>query len=211
MYPVFTKLGQYRFIPLLLVLGLLTACGSVPQKSGAPDQAGDNSVKREFAQALALMQANDMQAAAEKFHDLTARYPQMTGAWANLGRIHMKAGEWKQAQHALQQAINLNPGHASAYNYLGVVLRNLGQFSEAEQAYKNAISADPTYALAWLNLGILYDIYLDKPAQALSQYEKYQQLKGNADKKVAKWIIEIKRRIPKKASTAPRSGDEYHV
>ena len=215
MYPVFTNLNIGGFILLLLTVLLLPACSSLPEietanqhsKSG---KAAENKIEREFQQALALMQKNDMQRAAEKFYDLIDRYPQMTGAWANIGLIHMKAREWEKARHAQQQAISLNPNHAPAHNYMGVIERHLGQFKQAEQAYKKAIKADPGYAIAWLNLGILYDLYMDKPSLALPQYEQYQHLTANADNKVKKWIVELKRRIPKQSSLINTEGDRLN-
>lgn len=216
MYPVFTKPNKAGFILLLLAALLLTACASAPKKktpqqTSAQGKPVDNKINREFQQALVLMETKNPAGAAEKFHELIERYPQMAGAWANLGLIHMKAGEWKKAQHALQQAISINPDLAPAYNYLGVVDRNLGQFRQAEQAYQKAIHADPTYAIAWLNLGILYDIYMDKPAQALLQYEQYEQLNADPDNKIKKWIIELKRRLPKQLKSSGTSGDKHHV
>ncbi|VAX12947.1 hypothetical protein MNBD_GAMMA24-2036 [hydrothermal vent metagenome] len=214
MYPVFTRLYNGGIILLLATL-LLAACTSAPEKKMpqeklTPSKLVDNKIKREFKQALVLMQANKLPQAAEKFHDLIERYPQMTGAWANLGLLHMKAGEWKKAQYALQQALSLNSNLAPAYNYLGVVNRNLGLFRQAEQAYKKAINADPAYASAWLNLGILYDIYMNQPAQALPQYEQYQHLKNNADNKVHKWIVELKRRLPKQPTSSRTTGNHHN-
>ncbi len=213
MSPAFTS--RYKNTLILLLIILLPACSNMPPSQtdsqiGKPKKPVENKINREFQQALALMQKKNLRGAAEKFHDLIERYPQMTGAWANLGLIHIKAREWEKAQQALQQAVALNPKLAPAYNYLGVVERNLGQFKQAEQAYKKAIDADPAYAIAWLNLGILYDIYMDKPAQALPQYEQYQHLTGKTDKKVGKWIVELKRRIPKQSKLSPRIGEQAH-
>ncbi len=195
---------------------LLTACSSTPKKktpqqTPAQDKPVDNKINKEFQQALVMMKTKNLAGAAEKFHELIERYPQMAGAWANLGLIHMKAGEWKKAQHALQQAISINPDLAPAYNYLGVTDRNLGQFRQAEQAYQKAIHADPTYAIAWLNLGILYDIYMDKPAQALLQYKQYEHLNADADNKVKKWIIELKRRLPKQINSSDATKGLHHA
>ncbi len=210
MYPVFINPGKGAIPLLLLAISLLAGCSHAPEKKMSTQEPQQTTaVEIEFRQALALMQAKNMQAAAEKFHNLIEHYPQITGAWANLGLIHMKAGEWEKALHSLQQAINLNPNHAPAYNYLGVVYRNLGQFRKSEQAYKKAIDIDPGYAIVWLNLGILYDIYMDKPIQALPQYEQYQHLNANADNKVKKWIVELKRRIPKKTNSSDTTGGKH--
>ncbi len=215
MSPAFTKWNKGGFILLLATL-LLAACARAPEKKTPPQtptqtKRVDNKIKHEYQQALILMQTQKLQPAAEKFHDLIERYPQMAGAWANLGLIHMKADEWVKAQHALQQALSLNPDLAPAYNDLGVVDRHLGRFKQAEQAYKKAIKADPAYAIAWLNLGILYDIYMNQPARALVQYEQYQHLKANADNQVKKWIVELKRRLPKQLNSSDTTGSRHHV
>ena len=208
MYPACIKRLWPCLLPLLLLAGCAGLPGAADDKAATPAKAAEDRLQREFRQAIVLMQEKDMQGAAEKFHDLIERYPQMTGAWANLGLIHLKARQWDKARNALQQALQLNPRHAPAWNYLGVVERNQGRFKQAEQAYIKAIDADAGYAPAWLNLGILYDIYLDRPAQALSRYQRYQKLTGDKDKKVAKWIIELRRRVPKQSqlSTEARHG-----
>ncbi len=213
MYPLFTKYSKCSL--LLLASLLLGACdtlqglGSTDKHSSA-NKAFEKKISPEYKRAISLMQANDMQAAEEKFSALVKQYPQLAGAWSNLGLIHLKAGRWEKAEDNLQQALKLNPKHAPSYNYLGVVKRNQGQFTKSEQAYKKALEANPSYALAWLNLGILYDIYMDKPAMALIQYEHYQQLTANADKKVNKWIVEIKRRIPKQSGLIDSVGDRLN-
>ncbi len=214
MCPIFTKHNKGGLILLLAAL-LLAACSSTSEKktplqTPAETNRLDNEIKHEFQQALVLMQARKLSQAAEKFHDLINRYPRMTGAWANLGLIYMKTGKWNKAKHALQQALTLNADIAPIYNYLGLVNRNLGLFQQAEHAYKKAIEVDSAYASAWLNLGILYDIYMNKPAQALPQYEHYQQLGNHADDKVHKWIVELNRRLAKQSNSPGTTGDRHN-
>ena len=78
---------------------------------------------------------------------------------------------------------------------LGLVYRRLGRFKEAEAAYMQALTADPAYAPAYLNLGVLCDLFLQDPQRALQSFEKYQELSGNSDKRVATWIAELKGRL----------------
>lgn len=214
MCPIFTKHNTGGLILLLAAL-LLAACSSTSEKKTplqTPTKASrvNNKIKHEFQQALVLMQARKLPQAAEKFHNLINHYPRMTGAWANLGLLYMKTGKWNKAKHALQQALSLNANSAPIYNYLGVIDRNLGLFQQARHAYKKAIDVDPAYASAWLNLGILYDIYMNKPAQALPQYEHYQQLKNHNDDKVHKWIVELKRRLAKQSNSSRATGDQHN-
>jgi Flp pilus assembly protein TadD len=108
------------------------------------------------------------------------------------------------AEHVLNQAIMLNPGDAVAYNHLGVVLRQRGEFEQARQAYLNALRINSRYAGAHLNLGILHDIYLHDLGVALQNYQKYQTLTADADKQVAKWIVDLQRRVNSKSMAGGR-------
>ena len=66
---------------------------------------------------------------------------------------------------------------------------------QARAAYERAIAADPALADAECNLGILLDLYLDDPAAALPHYERYQALAGDADKRAAAWLAELRTRL----------------
>jgi Flp pilus assembly protein TadD len=95
---------------------------------------------------------------------------------------------------------------AVAYNHLGVVLRQRGQFEQARQSYETAIRINAAYASAHLNLGILNDLYLQDLATALRHYQRYQVLTGDSDKQVAKWIIDLERRVQASKNTGDRQG-----
>ena len=46
-------------------------------------------------------------------------------------------------------------------------------------AYDAALTLEPDYALAHRDIGILYDLYLQQPAQALTHYKRYLELAGD--------------------------------
>ena len=73
--------------------------------------------------------------------------------------------------------------------------RRAGNFDAARSAYEKALIADPAHAKAQLNLGILYDLYLQRPAQALTAYEAFQAAQDEADPQVDIWIADVKRRV----------------
>ena len=95
----------------------------------------------------------------------------------------------------MQLALSLHPEHPAANNQLGILRRSQGRFADAEAAYERAIAADPDYALAYMNLGILLDVYLRRPADALANYERYQELLIEPDRAVAGWIVDLRRRL----------------
>jgi Flp pilus assembly protein TadD len=135
---------------------------------------------------------------------MTRAYGQLAGPYVNLGIIYRRTGRGREAEQAFRRAIALSPGRADAYNHLGIVLRENGRFREAREAYESALRIDPSYAYAQLNLGILYDLYLFEAKKALQHYERYQKLVAAPDPKVAKWMVDLRRRMKRQRKTASR-------
>ena len=128
------------------------------------------------------------------FLSISKKYPAFSGHQLNIGLLHLKNNRLGKAEKAFKRAIQINRDNAVGYNLLGVVYRRSGKFSEAKEAYQQAISKNAKYANAHLNLGVLYDLYMNDIKRALHHYEQYQAFNGTADKKVAKWILDLKRR-----------------
>ena len=80
--------------------------------------------------------------------------------------------------------------------------RQLGRFPEAEKAYQRALELDANMPRTHRNFGVLLDLYLQKPAEALAQYESSLALAGGEDKQTSAWIAEIKHRIGAGEKTA---------
>lgn len=193
-----------RFAALLVCLGL-AACASGPGTQ-ADKKESDNKVdpqaQAEFAQAVQALKSGRNNDALRILTGITRKYPGLAGPFTNLGLLYIKEGKFKDAKQALLQATTIKPDDAVAYNHLGVVYRELGEFKQAHQAYEQALKLRPDYADAHLNLGILLDVYLGDLPKALVHYEKYQSLSSNPDGKVAKWIIDLKRRVSKNQAKA---------
>src|SRR5262249_30833947 len=68
----------------------------------------------------------------------------------------IKAGDFRSAKAALEQALHKNPKDGTAAYYMGVALENLGDKGGAEQRYKDAMTNAPDLAEAAINLGALY-------------------------------------------------------
>jgi tetratricopeptide (TPR) repeat protein len=164
------------------------------------------ALAQRHADALAAIEAGHHEEAEAALEEVIAAAPELTGPRINLALLYVRTGRLAEAQSALEQALALRPASAAAETQLGVVLRMRGRFAEAEQAYLAALAADPAYANAHYNIGVLYDLYLQRPADALSHYEQYQSLSGAADEQVAKWIADLTRRHGG-AKTAEASGE----
>lgn len=185
---------------LLGVCLLVASCASGPSgDSGSPTTAVNVDVapeaRTEYQKALGALRNGDEDGAIRYLTDMTRKYPNLAGAFVNLGMIYLKKGRYEDARQALLQATTVKPQDAVAQTHLGIAYRHLGEFEKAAQSYQEAFKADPQYANAYLNAGILYDVYLQEFPKALEYYEKYKSLSADSDNLVEKWIIDLKRRI----------------
>ncbi|MBI5096686.1 MAG: tetratricopeptide repeat protein [Nitrospirae bacterium] len=86
------------------------------------------------------------------------------------------------------------PDDAGLYNSRGIWRRENGELKKAEEDYLKSIAIRPHFPDAFLNLGILYELYLDRPEEALKNYKEYVQLGGKRED-VLVWIDIIGKRI----------------
>ena len=184
---------------LVVVIAIvLTGCQSAPEKPSPAQAVMPAGATTTYAQAIAAVKAGHDKQAIQLFTGLTRDYPDFAASFTNLGLLYLKQEKLTEAEHAFNQAITINPADAVAYNHLGVVLRQRGQFNEARQAYENAS--------AHLNLGILNDIYLQNLETALQHYQRYQALTGETDQQVAKWIVDLERRVGSSTTAGGKQG-----
>jgi len=203
---------QLRVGALALAASLLAACASAPPVENnnaeaapeppaaalskqAPEQPISIDQQVAFERGVAALKDGNGVVAVEVFSSLGSQLPDQAAIQANLGSAYMLRGDAQAAIAAYERAVALNPNLATAHVRLGVLFRRADQLEKAEAAYKAALDADPNNRLAHLNLGILYDLYLRKPAQALSEYEQFQALSEQTDKEVALWIADLKQRL----------------
>jgi cytochrome c-type biogenesis protein CcmH/NrfG len=94
----------------------------------------------------------DMIAALE---DETAKNPQNSEAWAQLGNEYFDSDQFEKAIWAYQKALELAPNNANVWTDLGVMYRRSGKPTEAIQAFDKAIEVDPKHEPSRLNKGIV--------------------------------------------------------
>ena len=190
---------------LWLLLGvLLSGCASGP-RNAVDDSRGPHGrsgiapeVLTQYEQAAAVMAAGDLTEAELRFEEFVLRYPGYPGAHVNLAIVHAGQGDDEAAEASIGKALTLDSEHAAALNQLGMLKRRQGAFEAAEAAYLKAVTADPGYALAHYNLGVLYELYLQQLEAALQHFERYQKISGalgSDDEQVAKWIVDLRRRV----------------
>jgi Flp pilus assembly protein TadD len=184
-----------------------SASAPAPAASASAEAAGavvpaevTPAARRAYDEALAALKAGRDAEARTRLQALAASDPELAGPHANLGLIARHAGRLDEAVAELERATTLDPRQPVMWNQLGITYRQDGQFAKARAAYERAIALDPGYATAIVNLGVLEDLYLGEPAQALALYTRYLALTPAGDPLVAKWVADLKNRLPKPAA-----------
>jgi len=191
----------------------LAGCGGTPARSESePRDAAETRAATEAEvpadvlaahdRAIDLMRSGNFEAARVELERIVTAHPGLPGPHVNLAILHRKAGRDDAAELALERALALDESHPEANNELGILLRERGEFDAAEAAYRRALERRPDYALALFNLGVLLDLYLQRPAEALECYEAYQLAADEPDERVARWIVDLRRRVPDEAAAA---------
>ena len=172
-----------------------------------PAQASVSAdVQGQFDRALQAQRAGRHDDAQRLWATLAQAHPELGGAHANLGVLHLQAGRHPEAVAALERAVQASPSQARFFNELGIAYRANGQFAKAQQAYERALALDANHAPTLLNLGILHDLYLGDGAKALALYERYLALTAGSDAAVTKWAADLRQRKP--AQGAPLAALE---
>jgi tetratricopeptide (TPR) repeat protein len=148
-----------------------------------------------FQEAVAKVAQGGEAAADSEFVALQGIAPTLAGPALNHGILLSRAQRWPEAEAALTESLRIYPGGAAAAAQLGIACRQLGKFAEAERAYRRALEADDSDARTHRNLGVLLDLYLQRPADALAEYERSLALLGGEDKVMSAWIAEVRQRL----------------
>ena len=210
-----------RLLPIMLLV--LTACApgvvSTPQLDGAdaPEPVVeeqveavaeiplrgvvitetanlDSAARADFAEAVALLLAADIDGAILLLEPLVAADPQVTAPYIDLAIAYRKKAQPEPAEAMLKKALQLIPGHPVASNEYGLLLRAAGRFGEAREVYSSALERYPDYLPLRLNLGILCDLYQNDGECALEQYRYYSEARPE-DEQAALWLTELQMRI----------------
>jgi tetratricopeptide (TPR) repeat protein len=148
-----------------------------------------------FDQALAYMAAERWAEAEIVWRSLAAQLPKASGVDLNLAICLMNQDKLAEALEVARQGIAKNPQNVELYNRAGLIARAMGDFEAASSFYQSGIAQWSSYAPLHLNLGILREVYQGQLAPALTHYEAYQALQEPPDPMVAKWIVDLQRRI----------------
>jgi tetratricopeptide (TPR) repeat protein len=164
------------------------------------------AIATRFQEAVVAAEQGNAARAIAEFGAVQDAAPTLAGAPLNLGIVQARQGNWEEAATALTEAVKRNPASAIAQAELAIAYRQLGRFADAEHAYGRALELDANMPRTHRNFGVLLDLYLQKPADALAQYESSLALVGGDDKQMSAWIAEIKQRLGPSPKSARAEG-----
>jgi cytochrome c-type biogenesis protein CcmH/NrfG len=87
--------------------------------------------------------------------DETAKNPQNTKAWVQLGNEYFDSGQNEKAIWAYRKSLDLDPNNANVWTDMAIMYRRSGKPQEAIKAFDRAIEVDPKHEPSRLNKGIV--------------------------------------------------------
>jgi tetratricopeptide (TPR) repeat protein len=186
--------------------GIAACTGSAVRQESVPAAVAQVDSAALFARALAAQDSGKTDRAQTLWREVIAATPTHPAPHTNLGVLHRQAGRIDDAIREYDAAIKLDPRDAWAYHNLGVAHRQRGAWTDAERAYLRAVELRPDQVDSHYNLAVLYELFLNRPEDALTHYRVVLSHGGPDAEMVAPWIKALERRLgaPSEASgTAP--------
>jgi len=141
--------------------------------------AADPSENKEWMRwnnyGIALLDAQQYQAAVSAFKKVAALRPDYADAWTNMAVVEIPWERYGDAKEHLAKALALLPGDPRALYYRALVERNAGQIAEAITDLKAVVAAYPRSRDALRELGFSYYQQHDY-ADARGAYEQLQSV-----------------------------------
>ena len=145
----------------LAVLCLLILSTGLRAQSGAPakTEAGVTRPARDpqklFEAGEAALHAGKLDEAEREFRQVLSIDPDVAGAYANLGVIHMRRKQWPQALEMLHKAEKLAPDMVGIQLNIGLIYYRQKNFRAAIEPFESVVQRGPTYQARYL-LGFCY-------------------------------------------------------
>ena len=106
-------------------------------------------------QAQTQVAKPDRSSMIRALEDETAKNPQNTKAWVQLGNEYFDTDQYDKSIWAYQKALELDPNNANVWTDMGIMYRRSGKPQEAIKAFDKAIEVDPKHEPSRLNKGIV--------------------------------------------------------
>ena len=144
------------------------------ENAPAPPQSGENPEWMRWNNyGIALLDAQQYQAAVDAFKKVAAFRPEYADAWTNMAVVEIPWERYDDAKVHLAKALELLPGDSRALYYRALVERNAGQVEEAIADLEAMVAKYPRSRDGLRELGFSYYQKHDY-ARARDAYERLQ-------------------------------------
>jgi len=155
-----------------------SARGSVQPLPPKPPVPRERESEAWFQKGLMLEETGaPIGQAVEAYRHAVECNPQAAGALVNLGTIHYRLREFKEAEGYYQKAIDADPSYPLAHFNLGNLYDERGDAIRAERCYRAALRLNPAYGDAHFNLALLCERTGDG-LKAIHHWKAYLKLDG---------------------------------
>ncbi len=138
-------------------------------------RGGQESGRLHNARGECLDKLGQVPEALEAFRRAAQLEPQLAVAYANIGRVNLRAERPLEAVAALERAVELEPEQAGFWTLLGAAHAKTGKFEPAVDAYQQVVRLQPENIQAWRDRGTAL-LRLGRFAEGLASYERYLDL-----------------------------------
>ena len=151
-------------VPLIVAVLLVFLSSSV----GAQQTSAD--LKKSYDAGEAALRAGNLDLAEREFKLVVAANPDVAGAYANLGVIHMRRKEFPQALAMLRKAEKLAPEVAGIRLNIGLAYFRQNDFAHAIQPFESVLQQAPDSFQPRYLLGLCY-FFTDRWTDTISALE----------------------------------------
>jgi tetratricopeptide (TPR) repeat protein len=151
-------------VPLIAAVLLVFLSSSSGAQQAAPD------LEKSYDAGEAALRAGNLDSAEREFKLVLAANPEVAGAYANLGVIHMRRKQWPEALAMLRKAEKLAPEVAGIRLNVGLAYFRQNDFANAIQPFESVVRQAPDSFQARYLLGLCY-FFTDRWADAISALE----------------------------------------
>jgi tetratricopeptide (TPR) repeat protein len=183
----------------------------IKESTGATTLLLKGDLRSNYRQGLSYLDQGELDKAQQVFESLIQSNPDRIELHNALGVLYRRRGLIEKALGEYQRAITLSAkspavaseqtGVSELYNNIAIAYREHGEFKKAEESYRKAIALNPKFASAYYNLGVLYDLYLNRPQEAVRFYQDYERLAGK-NETMDVWIMDLEKRAAQGAGNA---------
>ncbi|NOY65734.1 MAG: tetratricopeptide repeat protein [Nitrospirae bacterium] len=129
--------------------------------------------------------------------EILAKDPNNLTALIKLGNIYMDTNRFQEAIQYYSKVLEIDPQNVDVRVDMGTCFRRMGQPQRAIEEYRKAIKIKPDHLYAHRNSGVVLAFDLNKPKEAIKEFQTYLNLNPNAKDadQIKKIIMELKQRI----------------